>query len=274
MQCLIKPHTYSSFMRVSNVTKDGWTTRLKNPLILDDKKKTPLVIWGTFSKVLEIDIESGQPRCIGPNVDHIYALQVDIDNGCTIDEFIKCYHRYSFQLYTSYNHGFKPTDRFRCIFPLKEPIYTVDLVPPVKKILLDMFPIVDESCFDKGHWQCLPCIRSKDAPYHYEQHQGEIMSFANDKFREVAADYREKAHWRREIARADFKPSGEHTGALNWAQGQLDAAVEGTRDKTIFGVLHWLHDTVGATYDEALTLVAPYEMEDVMAKKIETIWNS
>lgn len=274
MICLIKPHTYSSYMRPVTVTKDGWTRRLTDPMILADKMKTPLVIWGKLSSVLTVDPVSGQPQCTGANVDSIYALQVDIDNGCKIYDFIKDYHRYRFDLYTSYNHGFKPTDRFRCVFPLMEPIYTVDLVPPVKRILIDMFPICDESCFDKGHWQCLPAIRSKDAPYRYERHQGELLSFASDKFREIAAEYRDKAHWKREIARADFKPNGEHTGALNWAQGQLDAAVEGTRDKTIFSVLHWLHDTVGASYNEALTLVAPYEMEEVMAKKIETIWNS
>lgn len=272
MHCLIKPHTYVTYMRRVPITKEGWNKRIREPLILDDKGKTPLVIWGEYSKILDIDPDSQQPRCIGPNIEYIYSLQIDVDNGCSIEEFMQGYHRYSYQLYTSYSHGFKKSDRFRVIFPLKEPIYTVDLVPPVKDKLIDMFPMVDATCFDKAHWQCLPCIRAKDAPYRFEQHQGEILSFANDKFREVAADYRERAHWRREIARADFKPSGEHSGALNWAQGQLDSASEGTRDTTIFSVLHWLHDTVQISYEEALTLVAPYEMEDVMAQKIERIW--
>lgn len=260
-------------MQYGRITTEGWNNLIRSPYILDDKAAAPLSIWGRMSPTVELDPNSRQARCTGENVGKLYALQVDVDNGCTIDSFVRDYHRYSFQLYTSYSYGFKQGDRFRAIFPLAEPIETSWLVPTVKEKLIHLFDMCDESCFDRAHWQILPCVRAKDAPYKYIQHQGERLSFASDNFKKLAEDYKDEAHWRREIRKADYctKP---HGGALKKAQELLDNAAEGTRNRTMYSVLRWLKEKVQIDESEVYELSPPYGMEDEWIHMIVRIFKS
>lgn len=271
---LLKPHQYSRYMKYAKVSATGWQRLISSPAVIPNKDEAPLAIWGRMTETVEIDLESAMPRCTASNVSHIYALQIDVDNGCTIDNFVSDYHRYSYQLYTSYSYGYKEGDRFRVIFPLAEPLYTSWLVPPVKKVLTDMFDMVDTTCFDQAHWQILPCIRSAEAPYRYIQHDGETLSFSRDNFAEVSKEYRESAHWKREIAEADKDPRSNHEGALKWAQKVFDETQEGSRNRTVFSKLMWLRDTVGATYGEVITLRAPVGFDDEMYRMIERIYGN
>lgn len=248
-------------MRYSQISTEAWDRLIASPLVREDKSSAPLIIWGHMADSLEIDPAYNQPRCIAKNVGTLFALQIDVDNGCKIDEFVKDYHRYSFQLYTSYSYTFKPGDRFRAIFPLKEPIETSWLVPTVKAKLMELFSICDESCFDKSHWQILPCIRAKDAPYRYIQHQGERLSFASENFEKMADEYQDDAHWRREIRKADYT-TRPHGGALKKAQQILDEAVEGSRNRTMYSVLRWLKDKVQVDESEVYELTPPYDCDD------------
>lgn len=260
MIVLCKPRKESTCMKRMEVTTESWNRLIANPMIRSDKSSAPLVIWGNMVARPELD-EYGLPRCTGDNVERMFALQVDVDNGCTIDSFVRDYHRYSFQLYTSYSYGFKEGDRFRVIFPLKEALYTRWLVPPVKQTLISLFDMCDVTCFDKGHWQILPCVSSAEAPYRYIQHDGERLSFASDNFAKVAAEYSEEYHWRREIAEADRDPNANHSGALRYAQTKLDSASVGERNRTMFSVLGWLKNKVNATYSEVIALKPPMGME-------------
>lgn len=274
MLLLLKPNQYSKYMRYARISKDGWNRLIANPYIIEDKDAAPLSIWGSMSPTVELDPESRQPRCTGDNVGTLYALQIDIDNGCSIDDFVKCYHRYSFQLYTSYSYGFKEGFRFRVILPLAESLETSWLVPSVKEELTKFFNFwVDVSCFDRAHWQILPCIRSKDAPYEYIQHQGERLSFASYNFAQMAAEYQDDSHWRTEIRKADFcdRP---HKGALLKAQQLLNDAVEGERNRTMFSVLKWLKNKVGIDESEVYELVPPIGMDDEWVKMIVRIFKS
>ena len=259
-------------MRYCSVTTDQWNRLIANPMVLSSKDEAPLAIWGKMSDRVSIDPESMKPRCTNENVSCIFALQVDIDSGQTIEQFVKDYSRYSFQLYTSYSYGFKPGDRFRVILPLSEPLYTVHLVPPVKSILHDLFDQCDVTCFDKAHWQILPCVRSDDAPYRYLQHQGELLSFARENFAKIAEEYQESAHWKREIAEADKDPNAKHDGALKYVQKIFDSTQEGARNRTVYAKLRWLHDTVGATYNEVITLKAPAGFDDEYIKMVERLY--
>lgn len=274
MQYLLKPNQFSTVMAVRTITAKQWSSLIENPLIVPDKTEAPLAIWGSLAEYVTVDPAYKLPRCTAENLSSIWALQIDVDNGCRIDEFERDYHRYSYQLYTSYSYGFKEGHRFRVIFPLKEKLYTEHLVRPVKDILHEMFPMVDDTCFDRCHWQILPAIRANDAPYEYRRHDGEILSFARDDFAKVAQEYKESAHWKREIAEADRDPRDNHDGALRWVQTVFDATGEGSRNRTVYAKLRWLKDTVGATYGEVLTLRAPAGFDTEMYKMIERIYGA
>lgn len=272
MKFLLKPRQNSTWMRYSDITAAAWNNLIAHPIIRTDKSLAPLSIWGKMANRLDIDPAYNQPRCTADNVGSLYALQIDVDNGCSIDEFVKCYHRYSFQLYTSYSFGVsKPGFRFRVIFPLAEPIETEWLVPPVKENLIRLFDMVDASCFDRAHWQIVPCISSKDAPYIYMQHQGERLSFARENFAQMAQDYKDEAHWRREIAKADYSTK-PHAAAIAKAQQLLDDAVEGTRNRTMYSVLRWLKDKVGVDESEVYDLNPPADMDEEWVKMIVRLY--
>lgn len=271
---LYKEHEFVNYMLRRRVTASWWNTLIANPMVIRDKSEAPLVIWGIPTRRPELTDE-GAMRCTGANVEEIYALPIDVDNGTTMEAFEKDFHRYAYQLYTTHSwHNGKPGDRFRVFFPLKEPIKVRWLVPPVKEILRGMFDMADSCCFDMGHWQKLPCIGARDADYRYVQHDGERLSFARDNFGDIAREYRESAHWKREIAEADRDPRDNHDGAIRWVQKVLDETQEGARNRTSFSKLMWLKDTVGATYGEVLALRAPAGFEDEFAKMIERIYGN
>ena len=260
MRFLYKPINDIPYMLVRNMTKEQWNNLIANPYVQSDKKDVPLAIWGDMVDNPEMDEYGENPRCIGSNVRRMYALQVDVDNGCKIEEFVKDFHRYKFHLYTSYSYGvFKPGDRYRVIFPLKEPIYVDNLVRPVKDKLVELFSMSDVTCFDKGHFQCMPAISSNDAPYRFLQHDGELLSFATENFPKMAREYYEELEGRRK-AKEEESSGDNHTAALNKAQIAFDASVEGTRNSTVYGWMRWLSNEVGCTYQELASLRPPFGM--------------
>jgi hypothetical protein len=173
---LVKPNQYAKHLYPCEITADAWLEMLKNPPVFTNKDRAPLAIYGTMASSPEgVDVGGMQrPRCTGANVDSIYALQLDFDSGTTIRQFAESYSRYRWTLYTSYSYGFKEGDRFRVVLPLAEPM-PCELLESrrVKNNLLWNFPNVDRCCFDRGHWQILPCVRAKGAPYMYLQNDGE-----------------------------------------------------------------------------------------------------
>lgn len=273
MRFLLKPHQYSSHMRYCSVTTDQWNRLIANPMIRENKDEAPLAIWGRMTDRVAIDPDSMHPRCIADNIEEMYALPVDVDNGTTMEEFERDFHRYSYQLYTTYSwHNGKPGDRFRVFFPLREPLKIKWLEGPVKSYLLSLFDMADPTCFDKCHWQVLPCVAGRDKPYKYVQHQGELLSFAAQNFEQKWKEYHEDSHWKREIAEADRDPSAKHDGALKYVQTIFDETREGSRNRTVYAKLMWLRDTVGATYNEVITLRPPMGFDDEYTKMVERLY--
>lgn len=269
---LYKVKDFVDYMVVRHVNGAWWNKLLANPIVIRDKSTAPLVIWGTPVKRPELN-DYGEMRCIGDNIEELYALPIDVDNGTTMESFERDYHRYAYQLYTTHSwHNGKEGDRFRAFFPLKEPIKTRWLVPPVKEILCNMFDMVDVSCFDKAHWQKLPCISRKDADYRYVQHDGERLSFATENFAKIYSEYNEDSHWKKAIAEADRDPNAKHDGALKYVQQIFDDTQEGARNRTVYAKLMWLRDTVGATYSEVLTLKPPIGFDVEYAKMVERLY--
>lgn len=260
------------------VSKDAWTKLLTHPLILEDKTKAPLIIWGQMTDTVQLSY-SGKPRCIKENLDYITVLQIDYDNGFTIPEFTERYKDYRYDLYTSYNHGFKPTPRFRAMFPLAERIYTKHICPYTRELLNEAFPGVDESCFDRCHWQVLPCVRAADAPYQYIRNQGKLLDlFPVNKFAQLASDYdthiklNEQIRELEKIGKPPKEKSG-HAKALEWAQNQIDSVQPGARNTEFFRILNWLHSTVEADEYEVQELTFPPDMYAEVNNMIHRIWN-
>lgn len=272
MKYLYKPRNGCAYMKPISVSRDQWNRLIANPMVLPDKKMAPLMIFGDMAPYVELDDRSGLPRCTGANVDNLYALQVDVDNGCTMESFERDFSRYSYQLYTTYSwRNGKEGDRFRVVFPLKEPLKVKWFEGPVKEYLLSLFDMADPTCFDKGHWQVLPCIEAEDKPYRYVQHQGELLSFAAQNFGQMWSEYHEDFHWKREIAKADQDPRQNFAGALHHVQKIFDETQEGSRDRTVYNKVIWLHE-MGVPYDDVISLRPPVGFDEEYVRKVNRIY--
>lgn len=174
MNFLLKQNQFCKHMTPCSITSEDWLRMLREPPVFPDKAKAPLAIYGTMVPNPEPVKWRGmdRPHCTGANVDSIYALQLDYDNDFSIRQFCEHYSKYRFTLYTSYSYGFKEGDRFRVIMPLATPMPCYLLNNKrVRNNLLWHFPNVDESCTVRGHWQILPCVRAKGAPYLFTQNK-------------------------------------------------------------------------------------------------------
>lgn len=211
MNFLLKQNQFCKHMVPCSITSEDWIRMLKQPPVFPDKTKAPLAIYGTMAPHPEPVEFRGmmRPRCTGENVESIYALQLDYDNGFSIREFCETYWKYRFTLYTSYSYGYKDGDRFRVIMPLASPMPCYLLNNKrVRSNLMWHFPNVDESCIVRGHWQILPCVRAKGAPYLFTQNKVGLLwggdDYWNDYARWVKEDEEEFAR-RREEAKANPK---------------------------------------------------------------------
>lgn len=262
------------------VSSDAWTELITHPRIIDDKSKAGLIIWGRMTDNVELSY-SGLPRCIKDNLDYITVLQIDYDDGMTIDEFVQKYKDYRFDLYTSYNYGFKPNDRFRVMLPLAERIYMRHICPPTRELLEETFPGVDVTCFDRCHWQVLPYVRSEDAPYRFVRNPGKLLDlFPVNKFADLADDYdtyRTLNQQIRELDKVGKRPPREynpHAKALEWAQNQINETPEGRRNSEYFRILMWLKNKVECDLYDVLDLEVPCDMQDEFTEMAARIFNS
>lgn len=272
---LIKPKQYSKYMLARSMSSDQWQHRLENPPVMA-KDSAPLAIWGTMTDTVELDNESNQARCIGANIESIYCLQLDYDNGnMSIDRFKKEYGQYRFTLYTSFSHGYKNpgTDRFRVILPLSSPLPVHVLqCPRVKENLKWWWPDCDETCFDCGHWQLLPVVRSQDSPYIWYKSEGQRKWGLDwSEYERWHGEWRDEMLHRKELAQANQDEGKDHSGAVKYVQDVLDGTAEGSRNRTLFSKLNWLHD-IGARYDEAAQLVVPEDMQREFEGMLTRIW--
>lgn len=275
---LVKPHQYAKHMMPAHLNRTQFIQLLQHPTVITDKASAPLAIWGIMTENVQLDEASGMPRNIGNNIDRIYALQLDYDDGTTIGQFIETYSEWEFYLYTSYSYGFKQGDRFRVIMPLAEPIMKDLYNPLTKQHLCQHFRGADETFKDWGHWQILPCVRSSTAPYRFHINHGteteKLDLFSLDFQRLLKNRYDQEQAARlaeEEAARAirdnilimpapgEAAKTGNHdmSGAVNWAQQQLDLMTEGSRNHTMWNVLCWLKSKEVDRWDASCLQVPP-----------------
>lgn len=207
---LLKNNQFMNYMTPVSIENSEWLRILREPPVFPNKHRAPLAIYGKMvSDPSPVKVRGmNRPRCTGENVESIYALQLDYDNGFSIRQFCENYAKYRFTLYTSYSYGFKEGDRFRVIMPLKTPIPCYLLNNKrVRNNLQWHFPHVDESCFVRGHFQILPCVRAKGAPYMFAQNrEGELWG-GNDFWEEYARWVKEdEAEFARRREEAKNKP--------------------------------------------------------------------
>lgn len=268
---LYKPNEFVDYMLIRNVSSSWWDKLIANPLVIGDKHAVPLAIFGKPTDTVEVN-KDGYMRCIGDNIEDIYALPVDVDNGTTMEAFERDFHRYAYQLYTTYSwHNGKPGDRFRVFFPLKEPIKVKWLVAPVKAKLMELFSMADKSCFDRGHWQKLPCIAHKDNDYRYVQHVGEMLSFAGDGFEKIATEYEQDMKAYMKKIEEERNNDEDKSWMLRHTQNVFNDTVEGERDKTVYNKVMWLREN-GFSYGDVMSLTPPLGFEREYVRKVNRLY--
>lgn len=167
MHYLIKPKVYSSACYEYEYTGSDhdFYMSLLDTLVTSNKFDTQNIIIGKL--VANPQMMFGEVRCIADNIEYITALTLDYDKQLSMDEFHELFHEYRYYMYTTWSH-FKQkreggSDRFRVIVPLDKPLYAKFIgLPWLKQPLIDHFRVDDVSCFDRGHWQILPCASSRD----------------------------------------------------------------------------------------------------------------
>lgn len=283
---LLKRDTFRKDMEYKNISADMFTSLVNDPLIIPCKQYTPLWIFGKMSSEVSIDQFTRNPRCAAENIDSLYCLQLDYDSGMTIMEFRERFSEYSYALYTTYSYGFKAGDRFRVILPLADKLPVKYLgTPDIKQELIDYFDGVDVSCFDRGHWQCMPAIREKGAPYYSYINKGKRWGTDNwsqydDQYashEQVMAEYRMQLARKRQAiqdAAENFlvvPPCNNFDALLRIAQERIDDTTEGSRDTTLYKTLNYLHDQ-GVDASDALTLDVWEGFQSVLEDKVSRIW--
>lgn len=164
-------------MKPFALTAEKMLEMLKNPIVRDNKEKAPLIAFaeGKCPFIPSADDREAM-KCVADNIKRYFCIQLDYDSGKKIDEFIDEFKdKFSFFLYTSYNHGFRDTDRFRVVIPLQEPLEQDVMGRGYRNYMSKEFEGVDQSCFDRAHFQVLPCIRP-DGQQFYRYHINNIKT--------------------------------------------------------------------------------------------------
>ena len=284
IHALVRSNIYSDFMQPARIDRLNFRRMIQVPAIYERKEAVPVALYGEMvaNPILN---DNGQIRPLGANVDRLSCIQLDYDDGKTIDEFVTEFDgKFRFALYTSYNYGFKPNDRFRVIIPLESPFPCSECNQYFTKAMDSIFHC-DVSCWSRGHMQCVPAVRSRIAPYRYYLcDRGPYFKIPwnlvqNEKEKAMAIftfNVALQSWWDRcdnvlGIRRDEPDPEAMRQAALKWAQEQFDQCPVGSRNNTMFSVLSWLKSK-GVTGDQVFMLTPPIGISDEYDKMIERIF--
>lgn len=279
MNCLIKPKFESGAMRQFKMDEPTLLRIIAQPKVRPDKHAIPLF---TFAKprfpYVPAKDDPDSMRAAAENIISYDCIQVDYDDGYSIEEFQKRFGRIRYYLYTSYNHGFRDSDRFRVIIPLASPLDQDWMGRGFKAYMHDVFGDCDDSCFDRCHFQAIPAMREDgvDKYYHYvndvstlfdcdretiEQYDAKLRRYQYQcgMFEEARAAMREELY-------GSLMDSEEMriTNQLTFAQSLLDTAVMGNRHNACFDTLCYLQRK--GLLDHAWTLMPPPEANEEWEK--------
>lgn len=258
MKFLVKPNQYSKTMQYMAAPNEWWDSLLANPPMIQDKDRCPLAIFGTPVSNPEHDMETGKMRCIGANVDSIYALALDYDNGITIEQFMDEYRDRRFSLYTSYSYGIKEGDRFRVVIPLAKPM-PCDLLTckRVRDNLSFQYHGIDPNTFSCGHWEILP-VRNPAGKYFYYKNPGKLWEVTTEIYHTWKLQ-EDAERQKRMLEIAAHRDDKSQERIKNWLVAQL-AELEcgaGTRYARVKSLLAWsMNNGLG---DAVLSIPCPWE---------------
>lgn len=282
---LVKPFFKTDAMRAASFDEAKLLALLKKPLVRDDKDQAPLWVFGHPNpSYIVSSCDGNAARACHENILDYTAIVLDYDSGRTIESFINEFKdKFRFYLYTSFNHGYKATPRFRVIIPLSTPVSMHSLEGGgFKKLLFKMFTDIDPTCFDRGHFQAVPCVRVEGDPHYYyyvnginkllkidaedilaEDRELERLREQTRMFGEAARELNDRLYGRRK----DDDIERMNRNKLNWAQEYINKnCVEGSRDICCFRVLSYLRDN--CLLDDAWQLDIPADFQAEWDKKL------
>lgn len=155
------------------IEKDITWEQIKN-LVANPKRcylsKNVVPLWSFYNKINNCPMNTkGEFIANGQNMQSIYALMVDFDDGRTIDSFIEEFKGVKYLLYTSFRST-PELNKFRVILPLKRAIDNKYFgVPKNKQILLNQFSNCDKSTINSFRKQKIPALNPK-CPENYRYH--------------------------------------------------------------------------------------------------------
>ena len=273
MKLLYKQHKFSKTMIYKSMDDTSYINLIKHPYVIDNKDNIPLVIYGKPKTKLNLEPKSELARCIADNIDYMYALQLDFDNGFSIEQFKEQYKHLKYILYTSWSYGFKPNDRYRVILPLQTKLPIQYLVSGVKNHLHLMFKDADITCFDRGHWQALPAIRNSKAPYYYFINKGELLNLPIDKYKDLYEKFIIDEQRKKIEATSNININNDFTRAIIKAQKLIDdiPVGKGVRNKRLFTILAWLRK-IDAPLSDVYTLSIWSDYDKDFNNIIKHLW--
>jgi hypothetical protein len=92
-------------------------------------------------------VKDQNEKLVADNIDKLQFLVLDIDDSCTIEQFIKCNKDYKYYLHTTTTHRVAGVDKFRVIFPITEPMDIADAISR-KASIQDYFSFGGETYLD------------------------------------------------------------------------------------------------------------------------------
>lgn len=123
----------------------------------DDKKKLPLWAPSRLVAPEQRQISPSGGYRLKANVESLSCLVLDYDEGETIDHAKEVWQKYTFILYTSYNHT-KKHHKFRVVLPLASPVLAKNWPGVWGWAQVFSGLKIDEKCKDPLRIYYLPCI--------------------------------------------------------------------------------------------------------------------
>ena len=117
----------------------------------------------------------------GDNIDELQFLVLDIDDKCSIKQFIQLNQKYKYYLYTTSTHRVTGKDKFRVIFPISNPMDIEDAIGR-RKSILDFFSLGDATYLDpsflvRGRGFIIPI--DLELFFEYESQSSEILDMCS-----------------------------------------------------------------------------------------------
>lgn len=203
----------------------------------------------------------GNIRC-NDNMDKTNILILDYDDaGYSYQEFEDRFRGYKYYLHTSYSYN-GTNSKFRVLLFLDKE-YDIDRmfcktslrIKSPLDLLLEYFNHVDPASFVKSQFFKVPAKKTKDSPYYYNIHDGELFSLEEDivsyKFAYASCygqleDEKRERETKSQVLKTQF--NGDLTKAIEFVKRKMEEAPAGERHNCIFGLGAWFSKVGGDYY--------------------------